>query len=194
MVRAHTAMILWFALIALAGPSAASAAAPAPDPFATPPRAGEGSSTSAAAETAPAPATAPAPTTAAPAPPSPACEYTTEATCSKQNTGLLLKSGAYVFIAVLLGSLLRVWWNRRGTNTAGVRFVATLLPTAGAAGALAYFDPVRGQDLACCLASPVYQGQILMADSALARAALLGFVPAAIAFVLVAIVLRIVRG
>jgi hypothetical protein len=125
--------------------------------------------------------------------PSPACEHITKTICSGQNTGLLLKSGAYVAIAVLLFSLLRGWWDKRGTRTAGVRFVATLLPAAGLAGALSYLDPTRGQDLKCCLASTVFNSEVLLQDSSLARGALLGFVPAAALFVLVAIILKVVK-
>jgi hypothetical protein len=194
MVRAYFVIALMFAMVAivLAPPARAQ-----PDPFAAGSGSAEGSAGSAAGSGATAPATTPGneqPADAAAPAPSPACEYITKSICSSQNSGLLLKSGAYVVIAVLLFSLLRVWWDRRGTRTAGVRFVATLLPAAGTAGILAYLDPTRGQDLTCCLASSIFKSEILIQDSALARGALLGFVPAAVLFVLVAIILKIVKG
>jgi len=143
-------------------------------------------------------AVAPKPDTAAPSAttetPAPACEHITTSVCSAQNTGIVLKSGAYIIVAVLLFSLIRLWWDKRGTSTAGVRFVATLLPAAGIAGVLAYLDPMRGQDLACCLASSTYTSEVLLQDSALGRAALLGFVPAAALFVVVAIIVKAVRS
>ena len=192
MARAYFVIALMFATFAIVRVPVAQAQ---PDPFATGSGSAEGSAGSAAGG---------GPSTTAPAisneqpadavAPSPACEYITKSVCSSQNTGLLLKSGAYVIIAVLLFSLLRVWWDRRGTRTAGVRFVATLLPAAGTAGVLAYLDPTRGQDLTCCLASSIFKSEILIQDSALARGALLGFVPAAVLFVLVAIILKIVKG
>jgi hypothetical protein len=126
--------------------------------------------------------------------PSPACEYVTRAVCDRQDTAIVLKSGGYVIVAVLLFSLLRVWWDRRGTQTAGLRFVATLLSAAGLAGVLVYLDPMRGKDLACCLASSVFTSHILLQDSAIGRAALLGFVPAAALFVVVAVIVKTVRS
>jgi hypothetical protein len=165
-----------------------------PDPFA----AGSGSAGgSAGAGTASGsapmpPASDPAP--AEPTPPSPACEHITKQICTAQDSGLLLKSAAYVVIAVLLFSLIRVWWDKRGTSTAGIRFVATLLPAAVGAGALAYLDPTRGQDLKCCLASAIFKNEILFQDSALARGAVLGLLPAAALFVIVAIALKVLRG
>lgn len=191
MLRAHAAIVLLLAVIGMAGVPAGAAPT---DPFASP--GGAAGDSSAAAESGAAEGSSAATGVAPAAPPgaSPACEYLTQPTCDGENTGLLLKSGAYVFLAVLLFSLLRVWWDRRGTNTAGVRFVATLLPAAGAAGALAYLDPARSERLACCLGSAMFKSEILLQDASIARAALLGFVPAALAFVLVAVVLRIVKG
>jgi hypothetical protein len=194
MVRSLHAIALLFVMSAVAAMlsfTGIPAAGAQPDPFA------EGSGAPAPGSgAAPPPASGADPAAPGPSPSAPptACDYITQSTCGTQNTGLLLKSGAYVFVAVLLFSLLRVWWDRRGTNTAGVRFVATLLPAAGTAGTLAYLDPARGRDLECCLASAVYQGQILFQDSALARAAVLGFVPAAVAFVLVAVLHRMMKG
>lgn len=182
MVRSHYVIALVFAVIAVAvAPAFAQ-----PDPFATP---GSGSSAGSSNSNA-VDATAGPPTDV----PSPTCEYITKSTCSAQDTGLLLKSGAYVAIAVLIFSLLRVWWDKRGTSTAGVRFVATLLPAAAAAAVLSYLDPARGQDLKCCLASPIFKSQILLQDSAIGRGALLGFLPAAVLFVLVAMIIRKVKG
>jgi len=190
MVRAYFVIALVFALVAVALAVPAQAQ---PDPFATGSGSAEGSAGSATGSGAPAVGTGnepPADMTA----PSPACEHITKRICSTQNTGLLLKSAAYVVIAVLLFSLLRVWWDRRGTRTAGVRFVATLLPAAGVAGVVSYLDPTRGQDLTCCLASAVFESEILLQDSALARGALLGFVPAAVLFVVVAIGLKAIKA
>jgi len=161
-----------------------------PDPFA----AGSGSAgTGAASGSAPTPS-ASDPAVAEPARPSPACEQITKQICSAQDSGLLLKSAAYVVIAVLLLTLIRVWWDKRGTGTAGVRFVATLLPAALGAGVLSYLDPTRGQDLKCCLASAIFKNEILFQDSALARGAVLGLLPAAALFVIFAIVLKVLRG
>jgi hypothetical protein len=190
MVRAYFVIALMLAMVAivLAPPARAQ-----PDPFAADAGAGEEPAGSAARRAASATGNEQAANAAAAAP-SPACEYITKNICGAQNTGLLLKSGAYVVIAVLLFSLLRGWWDRRGTRTAGVRFVATLLPAAGTAGALAYVDPTRGQDLACCLASSIFKSEILIQDSALARGALLGFVPAAVLFVLVAILIKVTKS
>jgi len=105
-----------------------------------------------------------------------------------------LQRAAYVIIAVLLFTLIRVWWDKRGTKTAGVRFVATLLPAALGAGVLACLDPTRGQDLKCCLASVIFKNEILFQDSALARGAVLGLLPAATLFTVVAIVLKVLRA
>jgi hypothetical protein len=164
-----------------------------PDPFA----AGSGSA-GGSAGTGTASGSAPTPSVTDPAPaepaPSPACEHVTKQICGAQDSGLLLKSAAYVIIAVLLLTLVRVWWDKRGTSTAGVRFVATLLPAALGAGALAFLDPTRGQDLKCCLASAIFKNEILFQDSAMARGAVLGLLPAAALFVIVAIVLKVVRG
>jgi hypothetical protein len=194
MVRSLHAIALLFVLAAVAAVISFTelpAAGAQPDPFAE----GSGGAAPGSGAASP-PAVSAAPVEPGPSPSAAptACDYITQSTCGAQNTGLLSKSGAYVFVAVLLFSLLRVWWDRRGTNTAGVRFVATLLAAAGTAGTLAYLDPARGQDLECCLASAVYQGQILFQDSALARAAVLGFVPAAVAFVLVAVIHRMMKG
>ena len=192
MARYYGVIALIFAVTALVG---AAAAAAQPDPFASPDsgssagpaETGSGSGSGSERET------ELTPHQPAAAQASPACEYITRAVCSRQDTALLLKSGAYVLVVVLLFSVLRVWWDKRGTNTAGVRFIATLLPAATAAGVLAYLDPARGQDLACCLASPVFKSEILLQDSALGRGALLGFAPAAALFVLVAITLKLVK-
>lgn len=161
-----------------------------PDPFAV-----DAGGTGAADHVRPPAAPPPPPASEASGePPASACEHITTSICSTQSTGIVLKSGAYIIISVLLFSLLRLWWDKRGTSTAGVRFVTTLLPAAASAGALAYFDPMRGQDLACCLASSAYTSEILLQDSALGRAALLGFVPAAALFVVVAIIVKAVRS
>lgn len=164
------------------------------DPFASGSGSADGSAGSGAAGSAVLAPPASEPARVDPAPPSPACEHITKQICSAQDSGLLLKSAAYVLISVLLFSLIRVWWDKRGTSTAGVRFVATLLPAAAGAGALSYLDPTRGQDLKCCLASAVFKSEILFQDSALARGAVLGLLPAAALFVIIAIVLKVLRG
>jgi hypothetical protein len=165
-----------------------------PDPFAAGSGSAGGSAGSGAAGSATPTPPAGDPARVDPAPPSPACEHITKQICSAQDSGLLLKSAAYVIIAVLLFTLIRVWWDKRGTSTAGVRFVATLLPAAAGAGALSYLDPTRGQDLKCCLASAVFKSEILFQDSALARGAVLGLLPAAALFVIIAIVLKVLRA
>ncbi len=122
------------------------------------------------------------------------CEHITRNVCSAQNKGLFLKAAGYVLLAVLLFSLLRTWWDRRGTRSAGTRFLATLLPAAALAGTLTYLDPTRGRDLACCLSSSVFASDIVLQDSALGRGVVLGVVPAILLFVLVAITRKIVRS
>jgi hypothetical protein len=189
-VRTYSVIAVLLLVVVVAGVRSAAAQ---PDPFAAGSGSGDGSAVSGSA----AGSSAAPPGADQPGPPptvTPACEHITKQICSTQDSGLLLKSAAYVIIAVLLFSLLRVWWDRRGTRTSGVRFVATLLPAALGAGVLSYLEPTRGQDLKCCLASSIFKNEILFQDSALARGAVLGFLPAAALFVIVAIVLKAVRS
>ncbi len=213
MVRAYVifALALGLATATRASPARAQTAQPgSSDPFGDEGTAGatSGSAGGSAAGSAAAPAAGsaasdigvvlPAEGAIAPAtdePPVPAgCEEISGTDCRDQTSTLLLMSGGYVIIAVLLFSLLRLWWDKRGTNTAGVRFVSTLLPAASLAGELAYLDPMRSQTLACCIRMRGYAGYVLLQDSDLGRAALLGFVPAAALFVIVAIIVKAMRS
>jgi hypothetical protein len=122
------------------------------------------------------------------------CEHITAELCGKTNTALVASAAGYVVVCVLVFTMISVWWNRRGTSTAGVRFVVPLLFACAAAAALVAFDPIRGQDLKCCLAHGVFKAQVLLNDSTAGRAALFGAVPTAALYTLVALVSRRMRG
>jgi hypothetical protein len=114
------------------------------------------------------------------------CLHITSALCQKQNQQLGMVAAGYVIGCVLLTSLWRGWWNRRGTSSATVRLMLPMLTGAAAAGALVALDPARGADLECCLASNVLRAEILLQDSTIARALLLGALPAIVLYLLVA--------
>jgi hypothetical protein len=101
---------------------------------------------------------------------------------------LLGTAGGYVAVSVLIVSVWRSWWNKKGTSSSSVRFWVPMLLGAGSAGALAGFDPARGPDLKCCLASGVFRPEILLQDSTVGRAFLFGVVPALVLYFLVTLV------
>lgn len=125
--------------------------------------------------------------------PSGTCEFITKETCGKSNTSQFLTSGAYVFASVLLFSLVRMWWNKKGTSTIAVRLLVPMALAAIVAGVLVALDPARGQDLRCCIETAVFKGEVFMADSAPGRVAVLGVVPAIVLFFLVTLVEGVVR-
>ncbi len=172
------------ALAALAV-SARVEAQPAKDPFA--PEEGSGSSSG------PGSGSASPDSTTATAVPSKGCEYITKETCSKSNTSQYVTSGAYVFGSVLVFSVVRMWWNRKGTSTIGVRLLVTMALAAIVAGVLVALDPARGQDLRCCVETAVFKGEVFLSGSAPGRVAVLGVVPAVVLFFLVTLVEGVVR-
>ena len=186
----------------------AAQAATDDDPFApspsaqgsvpTPPTGTAPSTPSAAAPTAP-PATAPGAANAA-APTTPArllteCEGVnlTDVDCRNSNGGLLAKSAGYVLLCVLLFSILRMAWNRRGTSSAGVRFILPLLFSGAAAGTLVGLDPLRSRLLTCCIANPDFVATVHFQDSEVARAVLFGVLPAMVVYLVVAVVEKLVK-
>ena len=108
------------------------------------------------------------------------CQHITSALCAKQNLPLLAIAAGYVLVCVLLASLLRAFWNKRGSGGPGFRFWVPLLLAATAAGLLAGFDPFHGRDLACCLSDPVFAAEVFLQDSSVGRAFLLGVIPAGV--------------
>ena len=122
-----------------------------------------------------------------------ACQHVTKEVCAKSNTPLIATSVGYVIVCVVAMTVLRVWWNRRGTSSAGIRFMVPLFFGSVGAGILAAFDPLRGQDLICCLASGVFKAEILLQDSTAGRAVLLGALPAVVLFVIVAIIEKMMK-
>lgn len=150
------------------------------DPFAQPPP-GAGPSTQAGAAQA-------APSTLA------SCEHITRELCERSNPALLASAAGYVVASVLLFSLVRAWWNRRGTSSAAARFIVPLLLASAAAGVLVALDPARGQDLRCCLLHGVFKAEVLLQDSTAGRTMLLGVLPTAALYTVVAFVSRLVRG
>lgn len=113
------------------------------------------------------------------------CEHITSAVCGKQNTMLLATAGGYVVVTVILVSVWRSWWNKKGTGTASIRLWLPMLLGAATAGLLAGFDPARSEDLKCCLASGVFRPEILLQDSSIGRAFLFGALPAIVLYFLV---------
>jgi hypothetical protein len=125
---------------------------------------------------------------------SPECAHVTKAVCGRQGTPLLLTAAAYVAAAVIVGIIWKRIWDKRGTSTPGVRFMTPLSISAAIAGVLCGLDPVRGGDLTCCLANGVLRSEILLQDNNMARAFLLGVVPAAVLYAIVALGLNAAKG
>jgi hypothetical protein len=98
------------------------------------------------------------------------CDHLSRLVCERANTGILATSGGYAVASALLFSLLRVWLARRGAN----RFLPLLVLSAALAGGLSVMDPAAAHDLRCCLASPVFRGELLLSGSVPGRAALVG--------------------
>ncbi|MEI7894908.1 MAG: hypothetical protein WCI05_17555 [Myxococcales bacterium] len=121
------------------------------------------------------------------------CEHVTSALCSRQNTMLLVTAGAYGLACVLVVLLLRAWMNKRGSASPGVRFVIPLVLGCVGAGLLCGFDPSRGADLACCLAHDTFRAEVLLQDSAVGRAFVLGVAPVLIVYSLVVFIIGAVR-
>jgi hypothetical protein len=121
------------------------------------------------------------------------CGHITSALCIKQNRQLGLLAGGYVLVCVVLVSVWRAWWNRRGTSTAGVRLIVPMLLGAAGSGLLVGFDPAQGADLRCCLAHRVLRAEILLQDSDVARAFLFGAAPAVVLYLVVAVAAGLTR-
>lgn len=136
-------------------------------------------SSGSAGTTAPPPSTVPAPVEVE------GCSHITSALCGKQNTLLMGTAAGYVAVCVLVVSLWRWWWNKKGTSSSAARFWIPLLLGGAAAGTLAGLDPARGPDLKCCLASGVFRPEILLQDSSVGRAILLGALPAIVLYSIV---------
>ncbi len=113
------------------------------------------------------------------------CGHITSALCSKQNTTMLLIAAGYVVLCVAGAALWRASWARRGHGSAAAQFLAPGVAGAAASGLLIWFDPARGDDLRCCLASAVFRGEIFFQESVAARAVVLGVLPAALLYTLV---------
>lgn len=170
----------------------------APGATDTPPATGTTTPTAPSTDTPAAPATPVAPATGTPAAPAPQaaeCENVNPSAekCRDANTSLLLKAAGYTLIAVLLLSILRMWWNKRGTSTAGVRYLFPMVLAGGVAGTLAGLDPMRSTILKCCIANQDFVSNIHLQDSEVARAVLLGALPAIGVFVVVAAVEKLVK-
>lgn len=114
----------------------------------------------------------------------PQCEHITGELCGKANTGLIATAVGYVLFCVILFTGIRIWWDRRGTSKGVIRFVVTGALAAGIAATLAGLDPFRGETLRCCIDSPVFRAYVLLQDSSIGRALLLGLLPTSALFVL----------
>ncbi len=117
--------------------------------------------------------------------PDASCAHVIQEVCEKQNTALLVTAGAYVVVCVLLVSIWRTIWNKRGTGTPGVKFVVPMLVGATAAGLLAGFDPFGSRDLKCCLADSNYKSIIYLQDLHVGRAFLFGVLPTLVLYFIV---------
>jgi hypothetical protein len=106
---------------------------------------------------------------------------------------LLVTAAAYGLACVLVVLLLRAWMNKRGSASPGVRFVIPLVLGCVGAGLLCGFDPSRGADLACCLAHDTFRAEVLLQDSAVGRAFVLGVAPVLIVYSLVVFIIGAVR-
>ncbi len=156
------------------------------DPFA--PKAG-------ASDQPPNPGAAPSSPTAPAAPLPPECNGVnlTEDICQQSNNGLLAKTAGYAVLAVLLFTILRMWWNRRGTSSAPVRFITPMLLAGAGAGTLSGLDPLRSVHLKCCIANHDFVTKVLLQDSEVARAVLLGVLPAFALFFVVAVLEKLLK-
>lgn len=121
------------------------------------------------------------------------CDHVTSALCGKQNTGMIATAAGYVAVCVLLMVLLKVWWNKRGSPGPGFAFWFPMLMSGAGAGLLAGFDPIRGDDLKCCLANGVFRAEVILQDSSIGRAFLFGAIPALVLFAAVALVIGIIK-
>ncbi len=158
------------ALLALTTVSTLTGLATAqPDPFAAPTPASSAPSVPAAVATAVAGLS---------------CDHLTSAVCGKQNTTMIGVAIGYAVVAVVVALVWRVTWTKKGHGSAFAQFFAPLLLAASAAGALVGFDPARGDDLRCCLASSVFRPEIFLQTSTVARAVVLGVLPAAVLYTL----------
>lgn len=137
----------------------------------------------------PSPESLPSPTTG----PSPECDHVTAEICDSTNRRLLATSAGYVLVMILLFTIVRVWWNHRGTSTSGVRLLVTLALATAGAGLLVGLDPIRAHDLTCCLDDQTLKSHILLQDSQPGRIALFGVLPCAVLFFLVAFVEKLVK-
>lgn len=121
------------------------------------------------------------------------CQHVTKEVCQKSNTGLVATSVGYVLALVVIFTVLRRIWNRKATMSFGAGFLLSLTLAAGGAAALAAFDPVRGADVNCCLASGVFKAEILLQDATAGRAVLFGMLPASVLFMLVFFIERLLK-
>lgn len=156
------------------------------DPFAT-------SSGATAPTTTESGGAAPAPTDtaepSAPAPaPDPKCIHVTEVVCKAANTTLLATGGGYVGVLVIVCLIWRFIWNKKGFSSPFVRLIVPMFGAAVGAGLLAGFDPIRGDDATCCLASQTFKAQIFLQDAAVGRAFLLGALPAIVLYFVVVLI------
>jgi len=113
-----------------------------------------------------------------------ACGHITSALCGQQNTPMIATAAGYVVVSTLIVLVWRASWEKRGTNTGGVRFLVPMTVGAALAGTLTGLDPARGDALRCCLANAVFRPEILLADSAIGRAFLFGVLPAMMLYTL----------
>jgi hypothetical protein len=121
------------------------------------------------------------------------CDHVTSALCAKQNTPLIATAAGYVVVCVLLVALLRAWWNKRGSPGPAFAFWFPMFLGATGAGLLAGLDPVRGDDLKCCLASGVFRAEVILQDSSMGRAFLFGAIPAVVLYLVVALVIGLIK-
>ncbi|MFH1436761.1 MAG: hypothetical protein ABIJ56_13720 [Pseudomonadota bacterium] len=115
------------------------------------------------------------------------CPPLSQKLCGKANVSLLLMCGGYVIVCLFLGLLAYFLWSKRGTGSAGLRFLVPMLVFSAAAGTLVGLDPLRPQNLACCLADGTFRTVLFLGDSAPARALVLGVLPLAVLFVIIVI-------
>ena len=111
-------------------------------------------------------------------------------TCQVAGRSLLIACLAFDVVAVIIGVLLKWFWDRRHVWNPAARLGVSLLVTIGVSTALVAWNPVKNEALLDCIADPAMSREILMAHvSDAARGLVLGGAIAATLYFVVVIVM-----
>lgn len=122
-----------------------------------------------------------------------ACAEISSSICARANTNFLTMAGGYVAVALLLCVAWTILWSGRSPSGAGMKFMVPLVIGALVATCAVGFDPFASENYLCCIGDPVMRATLLLGESRVARALVLGTLPFSVLYVVIVFIVRALR-